>query len=248
MNITNISSIIKDYICANETVELLRIQNHIYGCLIIAEDIVSKKINCINNVIVAPKYESNIDKYFSYIGLRYGFLLDTKLILRSYPMTYKVAWLEIFKTLAKSHDVNVLDELEEAIIDVVITHISKDDNFFIAALDSGSLPQEHFSAILHIIQSIPCQETLMNINDQSLNAMTANEMIAKEMTTKEMTTKEMTAKEEDTDDETTGCALSKAITEKVHKIKNPYANTRKHSMNTISRGKYLGATRRARHN
>ena len=59
------------------------VQNHLYGCFIIMEDIAQHKVNVDGTIISTPKFTFDLDKQFSEIGLRYGFAMDTKLALAS---------------------------------------------------------------------------------------------------------------------------------------------------------------------
>lgn len=130
--------------------ELLQVQNHIYGCFILMEDIAGKPNALQGYNYVNANYTFNIDEQFEEIGIRYGFLMDTKLIYESYPPEYKAAWLEIYKGLGQK-TLEDSDRIEDAIIELIKTSVAPEMAFFLHALNTGSLPQEWLHSVIKLL-------------------------------------------------------------------------------------------------
>ena len=127
----------------------LMLQNHIYGCFILMEDIAQNKFEVNGTVLSTPTFKFDYDKQFSEIGLRYGFVMDTKLKLDTFTPEYKTAWLSQFNK--KVENMEEVDKIEESLIATIQT-IKPEDAFFINALETGSLPQEWIEKALHLLQ------------------------------------------------------------------------------------------------
>ena len=130
--------------------ELLQVQNHIYGCFILMEDIAGKPNALQGYNYVNANYTFNIDEQFEEIGIRYGFLMDTKLIYESYPPEYKAAWLEIYKGLGQK-TIEDSDRIEDDIIELIKTSVAPEMAFFLHAINTGSLPQEWLHSVIKIL-------------------------------------------------------------------------------------------------
>lgn len=130
--------------------ELLQVQNHIYGCFILMEDIAGKPNALQGYNYVNANYAFNIDEQFEEIGIRYGFLMDTKLIYESYPPEYKAAWLEIYKGLGQK-TIDDSDRIEDVIIELIKTSVAPEMAFFLHAINTGSLPQEWLHSVIKIL-------------------------------------------------------------------------------------------------
>jgi len=130
--------------------ELLQVQNHIYGCFILMEDIVGKQNKLQEYNYTNGNYTFNIDEQFSEIGIRYGFLMDTKLIFDSYLPEYKATWLEIYKGLEQK-TIEDSDRMEDDIIDLIKNTVAPEMAFFLHALQTGSLPQEWLHKVILLL-------------------------------------------------------------------------------------------------
>jgi len=117
----------------------LQVQNHIYGCFVIMEEIVDKTVTLEKTTITSPTYTFDIAAGFAQIGIRYGFVLDTKLIFDSYLPGYKEAWLDLF---AHSIALNAVDDVEDTIITMIQSMVPPENAFFLHAMQTGQLPQE----------------------------------------------------------------------------------------------------------
>jgi hypothetical protein len=136
------------------SLELLQVQNHIYGCFILMEDIVGKPNALQEYNYTNANYTFNIDEQFEEIGIRYGFLMDTKLIYESYLPEYKAAWLEIYRDIGQK-TTDDSDRLEDEIIELIKTSVAPEMAFFLHALQTGSLSQEWLHKVIKILTSKP---------------------------------------------------------------------------------------------
>ena len=125
----------------------LQIQNHIYGCFIIMEDIAQKLYEVSGTILSGTNFTFDMDTQFSEIGIRFGFIMDTKLDLDSFLPEYKTAWLKRFDNT----DLDEVDATEDIISDTITKLVPAENAFFLHALDKGTLPQEWVGKILDIL-------------------------------------------------------------------------------------------------
>ena len=148
MDISVLENIIRQqFTCAN-SLQSLKIQNHIYGCFILMEDIAENTVSLTENSITGSGFSFDLDTQFENIGLRYGFVLDTKLALDSFLPEYKTQWLHHFKTCGISQNIKDVDICEDSIITIIQQHVKEEHNFFVNALQTGVLSQEWVGKIL----------------------------------------------------------------------------------------------------
>ena len=208
----------------------LQLQNHIYGCFIIMEDIAQKTVEFSDNKLVGPSYSFDMKERFSEIGIRYGFAMDTKLTLKDYPASYQEAWLQIFRDLSVLQDIEYVDATEERLIEIIQQQVKPEDAYFVQALGSGSLPQVWIDKALSLLLEKPVETT------------------ATETATETATVTATAAETTETDNvHTTG--ISKALTEKPIKSVKPkhLAVTRRRHIAESVTNKHLSKTRRSRH-
>ena len=136
-------------------IQSLQVQNHIYGCFVIMEDLAEKssekslteKELCLKE----ENYTFSVDTQFSEIGIRYGFLMDTKLIFDSFLPEYKAAWLDIFSMVHDKKEMEVVDSIEDAVIELIRTNVLSEMAFFIQSLGTGSLSKEWLNKAIVLI-------------------------------------------------------------------------------------------------
>ena len=133
---------------AVDELQLLQVQNHLYGCFIVMEDIGEKLITLKECMITGKNYTLNLDQHFSEIGIRYGFIMDTKLIFDSHLPEYKEAWLELFATIDSLEQV---DHVEDTLIALIKSTVPPEHAFFIHAMEIGQLPQEWIHKAIGIL-------------------------------------------------------------------------------------------------
>jgi hypothetical protein len=155
MDLTKIKSAVLNQLTNTNGLYSLKIQNHIYGCFIVMEDIAQGIVDLSGTTISNSKYVFDFDKQFSEIGLRYGFAMDSKLTLDTFNPEYKDTWLEYFKDIDIARDIDETDKIEDAIIEIIQNQVKPDDSFFIKAIETGSLPQEWIEKVFQLINPPP---------------------------------------------------------------------------------------------
>ena len=159
----------------------LMIQNHLYGCFIIMEDIAQHKVNVDGNIISTPKFTFDLDKQFSEIGLRYGFAMDTKLALNTFNPEYKETWLRQFKDIDIAQNIEEVDKIEESLIEIIQT-IKSEDAFFISALETGTLPQEWIGKVLNLLnQDVEMED--VTIENRAISVALTEKPIRRKLST-----------------------------------------------------------------
>lgn len=172
MDLIKIKSAVINQLTNTNGLYSLKIQNHIYGCFIIMEDIAQGVVDISGSIISTPKYSFDLDKQFSDIGLRYGFAMDSKLALDKFNPEYKEIWLQYFKDIDIFRNINESDRIEDVIIEVVQGLVKSDEAFFIQALNSGSLPQEWIEKILLLINPPSPTENDVEVEKTALTKAT----------------------------------------------------------------------------
>jgi len=151
MDLARIKSAVLNQLIGTNGLYSLKIQNHIYGCFLLMEDIAQKIITLSGTVISTPKFSFDFDRQFGEIGIRYGFAMDTKLILDTFQPEYKETWLQYFKDIDLSQDIAEVDKIEDIIIQIIQEQIKPEDAFFINATETGSLSQEWIDKVLSLL-------------------------------------------------------------------------------------------------
>ena len=153
MEITHLKNAIQHELTHVKGLASLQLQNHIYGCFIVMEDIAQKIVELSEHQLVGPSYSFDVYQHFSEIGIRYGFVMDTKLILSTVSDVYRDAWLQTFRDLSVLQDVEYADKTEECLIELIQQHVPEEEAYFIKALDTGSLPQAWVQKVLSLLLS-----------------------------------------------------------------------------------------------
>ena len=143
-----LASVIREQLKGATGLASLQLQNHIYGCFIIMEDIAQQSITLTDNQLVGSNVILSLDQDFDRIGLQFGFVMNSKLGLGSVNPEYQAAWCKVFRELSSIEEV---DALEDAIIEVIHETVSSEDAYFSHALETGSLPQEWLATIVGLL-------------------------------------------------------------------------------------------------
>ena len=131
----------------------LRLQNHLYGCYLLLEDIVQKNVTRSGTVIQSQHVTFDLNKQFAEIGLRYGFAMDTQLLLTPCPSDYQDAWIHI---LTNTTSLEEVDELERKINEIIQEVVPEEDGFFVSTAETGSLPPQWVDcAVSLLLSSMP---------------------------------------------------------------------------------------------
>ena len=126
----------------------LRLQNHLYGCYLLLEDIVQKNVTLTGTTVQRQQTTFDLNKQFAEIGLRYGFAMDTQLLLRPCPLDYQAAWVHVFTTLTSLEEV---DTLEEKVNEIIQELIPDDEGFFVHTAETGTLPPQWVDRALSLL-------------------------------------------------------------------------------------------------
>jgi hypothetical protein len=177
MDLAKIKSVVLNQLTNTNGLYSLKLQNHIYGCFIVMEDIAQHTIDISGTTLSIPKFTFDCDKQFNEIGLRYGFAMDTKLILDTFTPEYKATWLQYFKDIDIAQDINEVDKIEDCLIEVVQSLVKTEENFFISALDTGSLPQEWIEKVLNLIN--PPLEKEIEVEKTAISTAVTEKPLAK---------------------------------------------------------------------
>lgn len=149
LEMDRIAEVVKTQLSVNG-IESLQVQNHIYGCFVLMEDIAESAV-LENYVLKEGNYSFNIDTQFSQIGIRYGFLMDTKLIFESFLPEYKAAWLTLFTEINEKKSLENVDKIEDVVIEIIKTNVLNEMAFFSHALSTGSLPKEWMNKVIVLL-------------------------------------------------------------------------------------------------
>lgn len=127
----------------------LQFQNHLYGCYFVMEDL-AQGVLTLTGTRIKGLTSWDVEREFGRIGLRYGFIMDTKLALPPCP-EYQAAWIALFQDLATKKKVEEVDQVEDAINEIAVKTLPVEQAFFLKALENGSLNQEWIAKALALL-------------------------------------------------------------------------------------------------
>jgi len=252
MDLTKIKSAILNQLTDTNSLYSLKLQNHIYGCFIIMEDLAQERVTFSDMILSTPKYKFDLDKQFHMIGIRYGFIMDTQLALDKFSPEYHDVWLEFFKRVYSTKDLTEVDRIEDYIIEVLqgVFAGAQDDAFFINALETGSLPQEWVEKVLGLINgtanaaATTTPVIAAEVTQTVIDSYTTNMPVTDSSTTNIPVTTNAVIERADSDEEVHTNAITKANVEKPIRYRRHLATTRKTNGKTDTKKKNLSKTRR----
>jgi hypothetical protein len=171
MDLTNLKSVIQTHLSNASGLYSLQLQNHIYGCFILLEDIAQGNFKLKDNLLIHSTFTFDLNLYFSQIGIRYGFLMDTKLVLETCPDSYKEIWLETFKDISLAKDLELVDSLEDELLRILHENVKEDEAFFIQASQTGHLPQEWINKVLLLIQPSLVPQKVIEVSETTKKSL-----------------------------------------------------------------------------
>ena len=149
-------TIVRDELLTNKGRARLSFQNHLYGCFLFMEDVAEKKVT-LENGVVQP-FGWNLDEEFGKIGMRYGFVVDSQLVLVG-ESEYKKAWMErllrLSSSMVREETMAEVDALEDALIRMIREVVPPEEAFFIKALETGALSQEWMEKVVRLLSGLP---------------------------------------------------------------------------------------------
>ena len=115
----------------------LQLQNHLYGCFIIMEDIANQVLTYSDGILKGSNFTIDLNTEFSMIGLRYGFVMDTQLLLSQPNPLYQSAWMTCFQNISSKKDLITVDLIEDQIISILKEVVPTEESFFLHSLGTG---------------------------------------------------------------------------------------------------------------
>ena len=162
MDLSKITSVVRAHLSQAKGVASLQLQNHIYGCFLIMEDIAQKTIDFSENSLIGEGYRFDVSKQFSQIGIRYGFVMDGLALLEPVPVDYQEVWMDLFRDIQLTKDIELVDRVEDALNEVIQEVIPPEESFFIQASASGVLSQAWIiKALVLLHPSLIMEETVV---------------------------------------------------------------------------------------
>lgn len=255
MDLSDIKSAVLRQLSEKTGIDSLKIQNHIYGCFIVMEDIAQQHIAFSNNIISNGKFIFDLDKQFSEIGIRYGFIMDTKLLFHDYEKLYKDMWIKYFNIVHHSHNIEQADTIEDALIEIIQSQVPSNEAFFINSLESGTLSQEWIDKVISLFNTLPSssilsvEQSILDKDSTETHAtyLTTVPILSQVNNTQNTQNESEIQKSEDVENVSDRNTISKAITEKPIKTRRVVTTKRSNKpyMNNPVK-KILARTRRRR--
>lgn len=151
MDLSKIKSAVLNQLTSTNGLYSLKIQNHIYGCFLLMEDIAQGIVSVAGTIASTPKFAFDFDRQFGEIGIRYGFAMDTKLVLDTPNAEYRSAWLDYFKGVAERKNIEEVDAIEDCLNKVIQDTAASEDGFFLAAAEGGALPPDWVDKVFALL-------------------------------------------------------------------------------------------------
>jgi hypothetical protein len=137
-----------------DPLRLLQLQNNLYGCFLVMEDIGDRILYLTDSHILKGEHLTiDLTRNFSQIGLRYGFAMDARVQLHPVDEAYQQAWIDWFHVIDHTHDAAKVDATEDALNKVLQTSVSADMAFFVHASETGTLSQEWITKLLDVLET-----------------------------------------------------------------------------------------------
>jgi len=153
MNAKELESVVLTELHGKYGLDSLKVQNHIYGCFIVMEDIAESNMNLDGSILSTTDFSIDLEKQFLELGIRFGFLLDTHLEWDQYSLEYKKNWLECFQYLQTSHDMNAVELLEYVLIETIKKETESNDAYFLNAMEHGILSRKWQDKVINLIKN-----------------------------------------------------------------------------------------------
>jgi hypothetical protein len=152
MDIKKIESAVLTELHDKHGLDSLKAQNHLYGCFIVMEDIAESAMKKEGTTLTGEdNLLFDLDTQFSEIGIRYGFAMDTNLEFTNHSAAYKEAWVECFHELGVSHDISVVEQIEDNTNAIIQANVKEEDAYFMNSLEHGVLPKVWQDKVIKLI-------------------------------------------------------------------------------------------------
>lgn len=153
MDLDRLKSVILNQINGVTGLYSLQLQNHIYGCFVLMEDIAQSSADISDSTLTYSENTTfNYETQFSEIGIKYGFVNSDKVTLNKYKNEYRDIWINYFRELDLLQDLTMVDTIEDTIINILHANIPSSDAFFYNALESGTLSEEYVNKVMKLLE------------------------------------------------------------------------------------------------
>jgi hypothetical protein len=131
----------------------LILQNHLYGCFIVMEDLAQGILEITEGHLTGNALYLNLETQFGQMGVRYyGFTMDGKAVLEDCPVGYKEAWMGLFQEAAKGKDMSEVDRVEEEVLSALDSGVDNAERYFMNALEyEGNLSPDWVERALYML-------------------------------------------------------------------------------------------------
>lgn len=153
MDLDRLKSVILNQINGVTGLYSLQLQNHIYGCFVLMEDIAQSSADISGSILTYSENTTfNYETQFSEIGIKYGFVNSDKVTLNNYTNEYRDLWFQYFRELDLLQDLTMVDTIEDTIINLLHTNIPSSDAYFYNALETGTLSEEYVNKVMKLLE------------------------------------------------------------------------------------------------
>jgi hypothetical protein len=137
------------------------------------EDISQGKLSLDCGKLIGPRISFDVTERFEEIGIRFGFLTDTKLILNNCLANYRAEWLTLFSELSHSHSVEKSDAVEDTVNEIIVKKVAAEEAFFLNAIETGMLPHDWLDRAISLLTGRPlsppaAQEEEVPVEDSAI--------------------------------------------------------------------------------
>ncbi len=128
--------------------EILRFQNHLYGCFSALELIAENNFDISGFILGTGDDSFDLSGEFATIGLEFGFLCNEAAAMHSYSQEYNTAWKWAWMNIGTVDTLHIVDTIERSIFDAIGKSTIK---FFTVALENVHLSDEYVAHAEHIL-------------------------------------------------------------------------------------------------
>jgi hypothetical protein len=142
MDPSSIKASIQKELSQASPLQSLKLQNHLYGCFIVMEDLAQHDMHLQEDHLVSSDARFSLSSQFHQLGVHYGFMQDSCLELNFISSEYRDQWISIFRDVYSSSSLDRVDAIEDAVLAFLHELIPPSYDFFTQVSSSGSLSQE----------------------------------------------------------------------------------------------------------
>jgi hypothetical protein len=139
MDILDISnSICQEFNRCSNPLSRVCLENHIYGCFVILEDICDNcDVNIIKTTLNYSELSFNYLRNFNKIGVTFGFLSKDAFTLNDFSADYLKCWIELISYIYECKNIKTIDDIEDIIYKYIKENVA--NNYFHVALENDGL-------------------------------------------------------------------------------------------------------------